>query len=149
MELITNPYAVGGQIGQITIPEDANYEIVQWEWGVSPDGTFNGVGSAEGDVFEEGKYYLVGAALVPKDGYVFAQDLVITVNGVAANLSISQRDEEMLTTNGTVAMAFHCLNKEAAPPAGDNPPTGSTAAALVIALAVLSAAGLAIVGKKA
>lgn len=148
VELITNPYVVGGQMGQITIPENSNYHLEQTAWGVSADGTLNDVITAEGDVFEEGKYYLVGAMLAPNDGYVFAQDAVITVNGVAANLSVREQDEEMLTTNGAVMMAYHSINKEATPPEGDNPPTGNTSVALAFALAVLSAAGLALTGKK-
>ena len=150
VELITNPYAVGGQMGQITIPENSNYHLEQTAWGVSADGTLKNVTTAQGDVFEEGKYYLVGALLVPNDGYVFAQNAVITVNGVTANLSAKEQDAEMLTTNGAVMMAYHSLNKEATPPAvEDNPPTGNNSVALVIALAVLSAAGMALVGKRA
>jgi hypothetical protein len=150
VELITNPYVVGGQMGQITIPENSNYHLGQTAWGVSADGTLKNVTTAQGDVFEEGKYYLVGALLVPNDGYVFAQNAVITVNGVTANLSAKEQDAEMLTTNGAVMMAFHSMNKEAEPPAvEDNPPTGNNSVALVIALAVLSAAGMALVGKRA
>lgn len=156
IEIITNKYAVGGEMGEITVPENANYTLVQAMWGVSPDGTIENTGNVTGNTFEAGKYYLIGAVVTPKEGYVFAQDAAITVNGAEVNIDVNEMDNEMLPTNGNLALIYHVLNKDSSDdvpagdiPTGDNPPTGDNAPiALVVALAVLSAGGMVVLKKK-
>ena len=81
VELTTDEPADGVAIGEIAVADpDANYTLMMGYWGVSEDGSLDYIEDAEGN-FENGKTYLLGAILVANEGYAFADDLTVTLNG--------------------------------------------------------------------
>ena len=42
----------------------------------------------DGDIFEAWYYYMISGSLVAEKGYVFAENLTITVNGIPSNIDL-------------------------------------------------------------
>lgn len=99
----------------ITIPEDAEYTLDYFSWGVSADGNIIHAEEAEGK-FKEGEYYHIIAGIFANEGYIFAEDLVITVNGKPIDIRITlemMMDMQLVTpTSVIVPYTFGKLTKE-------------------------------------
>ena len=159
IELTIEEPEIGAKPGEITIPEDANYSLEESMWGVNDKDDVN---SAEGmkndDKFEKGKFYWSAAVLMPKDGYIFADEVQIYVNGKLIEQAASEEMGDMVDL--WYAMVFNGygeLGVEPAPTPGQKPSTGTNAStgdfvpvAALMVLVVLATAAmtLAIVGKK-
>lgn len=82
VELSGVPEGVLGEavdINDITVPDDAKYEIVYVNLFESLDATY------DVSEFEDGKKYYLYVEIDPFDGYEFADDVEVTVNGVKTN----------------------------------------------------------------
>ena len=90
----------------IKIPENAGYEVLENEyseematWLINLDG-----GTAFSGYFEEGIDYGIRAELIAKKGYVFAEDLVVIVNGVALSRETFEKNMKYLGINYLFSM---------------------------------------------
>lgn len=155
----------GKKPGKPSASEDAHFSVREWDWLGSETADINDAQYLDKkDVFELDHYYWINMYMEAEEGYVFADDVKITING-------KQVEWNMRTANfvGGAGQAIGELGQLKAPveeedpkppvedeepkvpPAEDeNPKTGeTTSVALMASLLVLSAvAVVAIVPKK-
>lgn len=142
IELTVDAPVKGATPGKITVPKDADYIIRDSSWGVSDKDALEDTEVMEGK-FELGKYYWVQGVLQAKEGCIFAEDAVITVNGKVVDTSEFTTLTGIPTTFGNIAFAYHNMGKlggSTIPPTGD-----SSAIILMTVLMVLSGTALAAV----
>lgn len=141
IELTTPAPENGKTHGQIKVPENAGYSVEESYWGVSKTDDLNDVEEfGKEDTFAYGNYYWIGAVLQAEEGYVFADDVKITVNGQAVELNM-----ETSYIFGNEGQVTYCLGQLKVPAADENPKTGDTAPmAVMAALMLLSAAAVAV-----
>jgi len=80
VELTTDIPGYGEKGGEVKIPENAGYELMGAEWGVSTKDDYEDAKSAT-KVYTYGDHVLLVVELDAKDGYMFSPDVVITING--------------------------------------------------------------------
>lgn len=141
VELTTDAPEDGKVPGKVTAPENAGYTVEDFSWGVGKTDDFYEADSMKkNETFAYDNYYFLYGQLKAKEGYIFADNAEIYVNG--------QKVEEtnffgMPAVFGDIAIVqygFGQLLKPVTPPTGDTVPV----AALVI-LSVLALAGMAVV----
>lgn len=161
IELTIEEPEIGATPGEITVSEDADYEIVDSMWGVNDKDDINSADTLEeDDKFEKGKFYWSAAVLTPKDGYIFADEVEIYINGKLIEQVASEEMGD--TVDLWYAMVFNAYGElgvepipapapEQKPSTGTNAPTGDfVPVAALVSLVVLAAAAMtvAIIGKK-
>ena len=77
----------GNAPSTITVPDDAPYYVSEFTWCKYVDGTYY-VNSGN---FVAGTNYAVGMTIKPKDGYCFASDCVLSINGSTELVAPSPR----------------------------------------------------------
>lgn len=145
---VTEPVA-GQKPGSVTIPKDATYSITYTGWTTSTEDNISDSDEmGKKEVFKVGNYYWVGVELKAAEGYVFASDVEVVVNGEAVDMAALIKEiGEGFYAMGDMAMAAGAFGQLTE--STDNPKTGDNAPiALVAALGVLAAAGMAVVGLK-
>lgn len=145
---VTEPVA-GQKPGSVTVPQDAPYSITYTGWTTSSKDDISDTDEmGKKEVFKIGNYYWVGVELKAAEGYVFASDVQILVNGEAVDMAALVKEiGNGYYAMGDMAMAAGVFGQLTEPT--DNPKTGDNAPiALVAALGVLAAAGMAVVGLK-
>lgn len=130
IELTTQIPGIGNKGGEVTVPEDAGYELAYAEWLVASDDTYEDVEIAK-EAYQVGDRVLLTLAVETKEGYVISPDAVITING---------KTYESVTENHYpdyvyVVYDLGELTKPAATPA-----TGDTTPVMLLSLLCLSAA---------
>ena len=86
---VTTAPPVGGKAGDymnVTIPEGEHYKVVKVSWYNST----NHVHLGDTDEFEANTLYSIGISLVPTDGYKFAADVKILINGSSSYVDLAE-----------------------------------------------------------
>lgn len=131
----------------VTIPEDSHYIIYGMDWyeHSSEEREINRIFNGR---FREGKYYTVNSWFAPEDGYIFADDLVVVING--KELKVDNRD---IAARATWLDVYSTM--AAYTPADDQPDqpgrpdTGDRSnIAPFVAMAILSGAVLLVINSK-
>lgn len=127
--------------GEITVPEDANYALELQEWAVSDVDDMNKAEILEADdAAAYGKYYWFAAAVMADEGYVFAEDAQVLINGKPVEL-----DSENSVVIANMGQIIHGLGKLTEPADPSNPNTNDRMPVVpMVLLAVLSMAGVAV-----
>ena len=146
----------GKKPGKPSASEDAHFSVKEWDWAGSGTAYINdGQYMGEKDVFELDHYYWINMYMEAEEGYIFADDVKVTING--KQIEWNMRTANFIGGVGQVAGELGQLKTPAVdeedpkPPVEDeNPKTGETASvAMMASLLVLSAAAVvAIVPKK-
>ena len=130
---VTAPVA-GVQSAPITLPEGMNVSLKDFSWAYCEADEFaDSVDLLEGDIFEAGYYYMISGALVADKGYVFAENLIITINGAPCNIDLGDQGVINLGDTAFLAHSFGLLEQSAQQP----DPTGDNIG-IVLALLVCS-----------
>lgn len=144
--------------GKVTVPENAGYEVDEFAWAAGKDADMDEAETmGKKETCAYGNYYWVSGSIVAKEGYVMAEDAVITVNGQAVDLSVLKDVFGFIPVMGDTAIFYHSLGQltepaqepEPTPPA-DIPDTGdmSALAYTVIGLSSLLSMGALTVQRK-
>ena len=88
----------------------------------------------DGDIFEAGYHYMISGSLVAEKGYVFAENLTITVNGIPSNIDLGDLGVINLGDTAFLGHSFGLLQQSVQEP----DPTGDSIG-IVIALLICSA----------
>lgn len=145
---ITAPAAGEKPSTTVTVPEGAKYEVSDLGWYASKTGNkesgLDYVGNRT--AFTYGNYYFAAGEIQAKDGYVFAEDAQIFVNGKAVEMEIGERGTVLAGTRGQIFYGFDKLEEAY----DDNPKTGVVGIGIATAMMALSAtaAGVIISKKK-
>ena len=108
VELTVAAPAVGKQPGEVTWPEEAPYILEEISWGVSDtDDLFSTEDLEANAVFEAGKHYWLSGTLQAEEGYVFAENVVITVNGQPMDKSILGDFAELPMVLGNMGVVLY------------------------------------------
>ncbi len=162
IELTVDAPENGKTPGQITAPEGAGYEIDEITWAVGKDADMDDAKDMKkSDTFAYGNYYWAGGIIRTEEGYVLSEDLVITVNGQAIDMSMLEERFELVPVMSDIAVVLHGFGLLTEPvqdpepdtnpvtPPADVPDTGDIAPVAVLAvIAILSMTTLAVIGKK-
>lgn len=143
IEITVSEPVVGQKPGEVTVPEDADYFVYDYEWYAADVDNFDKAEyMRKREVFEADKYYWVLPTLVANEGYVFAADAVVVVNGKTVDMaSFAKEYYEGYYVMGDMAAAAGYFDNLL----NDNPKTGDSAPiALAAALAVLALGGMAV-----
>jgi len=127
--------------GNITVPEDAGYTLEVQEWAVSDTDDVNAAEILEADeAAAYDKYYWFAAVVVAKEGYVFADDAQVFINGKPVEL-----DPESSIVIGDMGQVIHGLGQLTKPADPSNPNTNDRMpVAPMMLLVALSVAGVAV-----
>ena len=151
IELTVTEPANGEKPGKVTVAnKDANYELEYTYWATNTSGDI----MDDADSFKKfayGNYYFLEMDLSADEGYAFADDLKLVING-------KEVEAALVHNAGSYYMVVYSFGKltepvpetPAAPPAS-NPQTGDEAPVVaLVALLVLATAGMAVtvIGKK-
>ena len=119
----------------ITLPEGLHVSMKDFSWAYCESGAFaDAVDLLEGDIFEAGYYYMISGALVADKGYVFAENVTITVNGVPTNIDLGDLGVINLGDMAFLGHSFGLLQESVQQP----DPTGDS---IGIVLALLFCSG--------
>lgn len=133
----------------VTVPDGAKYSVDNIGWYESKTGEKKR-GALEymdrRDTFSYGYYYLVAAGIQAKEGYVFAEDAVLVINGETMEVELGEFGTYL---TGNYGQFFYCFDK-LEDTYDDNPKTGITGISVLAAMMALSAtaAGVIISKKK-
>ena len=126
---------VGNAPVVVTLPEGTPISLKDFSWAYCESGLFaDAVDLLEGDIFEAGYHYMISGALVADKGYVFAENVILSVNGVATNIDLGDLGVINLGDTAFLAHSFGLLKEPVQPPA----PTGDSIG-LVVSLMFASA----------
>lgn len=136
---------VDGQLpSAVQLPEGVCVSLRDFVWSYSETGEFSdAVDLLDGDVFEPGFHYMISGALVADKGYVFAENLVITVNGVPSNIDLGDQGVINLGDTAFAGHSFGLLQQEQVPD-----PTGDCIGIVIALLAASAAAWFALKKKR-
>lgn len=132
----------------VTLPDGAHYSVDDIIWLMSESGEYAGLDQmGRKDTFAYGNYYYVYGAIEAAEGYIFAEDVKLIINGKEVEMKV---DETSSYLAGNEGQLFHNFGKLEETSYDDNPKTGDTGIAVLTALMVLSAtaAGVVISKKK-
>ncbi|MBE6788314.1 MAG: hypothetical protein E7539_01470 [Ruminococcaceae bacterium] len=113
VELTVTEPKVGATIDpeDFSVPEDAGYAVEMLSWGVSADGNIENSEEAIGE-FEEGKHYYIAAILSANEGYIFADNVEISVNGQAYNSDLLKEFEmDATVVNAKMLIVAHSFGE--------------------------------------
>lgn len=138
IELTTTTPEDGKTPGALTAGKDAGYTVEDFSWGVGKeDEFFTAQAMKQDETFAYGNYYFLHGEVSAKEGYIFADNAKIYINGKA----IEERSFlGMPTVMGDAALViyeFGQLQMPVTPPTGDTSPV-----AALIGLMVLASAGM-------
>lgn len=141
--IVTAP--VDGQLpSAVQLPEGSCISLRDFVWSYSDTGEFaDAVDLLDGDIFEPGFHYMISGALVADKGYVFAENLVITVNGMPCNIDLGDLGVINLGDTAFVGHSFGLLEHQVQVP----DPTGD-GIGIVIAMMIASAAAWIVLKKR-
>ena len=144
VDLTVDIPAIGQVPGAVTLPEGSHISLRDFSWAYADADRFeDAVDLLEGDIFEEGFYYMISGALVADPGYVFAEHVILTVNGVACNIDLGDLGVINLGDTAFLGHSFGLLKESQV----DSDPTGDSIG-IVIALLLLSGTAAVILKKK-
>jgi hypothetical protein len=131
---VTVPVA-GMQPGSVQLPEGVSVALKDFSWAYCESGEFaDAVDLLDGDIFEAGYHYMISGSLVAEKGYVFAENLTITVNGIPSNIDLGDLGVINLGDTAFLGHSFGLLQQSVQEP----DPTGDSIG-IVIALLICSA----------
>ena len=137
----------GKKPGQFIVPEDAIYTVEDYSWSV---GEKDDAGEADNmgkkDVFAYGNYYWVAASIQLKEGYVLAEDAVITVNGKAVDTELLEEIFGFVPVMGDTAIFYSNFGQLTEP--ADIPATGDMSVILWAVAGISSMLGLGVAALK-
>ena len=135
IDLTISAPVVGQVPGSVTLSVDTHASLREFTWAYSDTGNFaDAIDMLEGDIFESGFYYMISGALVADKGYVFAENLTITVNGVASNIDLGDLGVINLGDMAFLGHSFGLLQQQIQQP----DPTGDSIG-IVLAMLLVSA----------
>lgn len=144
VDLTVTAPAVGQLPDAVQLPAGMPVSLRDFTWAYSDTGEFaDAVDLLDGDIFEAGFHYMISGALVADKGYVFAENLTITVNGAPCNIDLGDLGVINLGDTAFVGHSFGLLEQPVQVP----DPTGDTAQ-IVIAMMIASAAAWLLLKKK-
>ena len=122
VEITVDKPEIGKEGGKPSVAEDAPYELDEFlvGWSVADSNDVDEMDELEG-VFEEGQHAWLVTALFAKDGYLFADDVEVYVNGKKIELdggTTAMYDGSMMVCANYMGQ----LAKEGAPATADNAP---------------------------
>jgi hypothetical protein len=123
VDLIVDVPAVGGLPGTVTVSGNSSVSLRDITWSYSETGEFaDAADLLEGDIFEAGFHYMISGSLVADKGYVFAENLTITVNGVPSNIDLGDLGVINLGDTAFLGHSFGLLQQSVQEP----DPTGDS-----------------------
>lgn len=143
---ISAPVAGQKPAVKVTLPNGVHYIAGDLGWYESKSGDETGSDwdfMSRRDTFSHDRYYFAIAGIELEDGYVFAEDAKLIVNGKTVETRIDQYSSYLMGNYGQIVFKFDNL-------INDNPKTGITGIGIVTAMMALSAtaAGVIISKKK-
>jgi len=147
IELTFPQPALGKKPDKIAVPTNAAYVLESSGWEKSEDDKLQSTrGMKKDEVFKAGQYYWVYGTVKAKEGYVFAEDVKVLLNGKEVDMSAFMEQTGMPNVWGSAAMVYTNLGKLVDP---TNPNSGDDMQlGLYMVLAVIAAAGLGITATK-
>lgn len=131
---VTVPVA-GMQPSSVKLPEGVSVALKDFSWAYCESGEFaDAVDLLDGDIFEAGYYYMISGSLVAEKGYVFAENLTITVNGIPSNIDLGDLGVINLGDTAFLGHSFGLLQQSVQEP----DPTGDS---IGIVIALLTCSG--------
>ncbi len=133
----------------VKLPDGAKYEIPNISWYESKSGDTTGQDWEfldRRDTFSYGNYYFAVGSIELKEGYIFAEDAKLFINGKAVEMEVGPMGTYLAGNQGQIFYRFDKLEEVY----DDNPKTGITGIGVLSAMMVLSAtaAGIVISKKK-
>lgn len=134
---------------QVSVPEDANYYVdendeYQYTYWISGYGDDEGYWDPVIGKFEEGKQYLAEFTLFAKEGYKFAENVKILVNGQEVDHIFGQYEDELWLGHPVVCQ-YKAETTDEVKTADENPATGDN---VYVYLAMFGACALVLTSRK-